>query len=77
MTIYYHYDIIINMIIKGGNTSEKKCITITIVTFVALAALTLVLPQEIPLHFGVSGSDSVADKYFIVCSCTRNPFLGN
>ena len=35
---------------------KKKCIIITFVTFVVLAALTFLLPQEIPLHFGVSGS---------------------
>ncbi len=43
---------------------KKKCIIITFVTFVVLAALTFLLPQEIPLHFGVSGS--VVNKYFIL-----------
>ena len=45
---------------------KKKCIIITFVTFVVLAALTFLLPQEIPLHFGVSGSGSVVNKYFIL-----------
>ena len=43
---------------------KKKCIIITFVTFVVLAALTFLLPQEIPLHFVVSGS--VVNKYFIL-----------
>ncbi len=42
---------------------KKKCIIITFVTFVVLAALTFSLPQEIPLHFGVSGSGSVVNIY--------------
>ena len=45
---------------------KKKCIIITFVTFVVLAALTFLLPKEIPLHFGVSGSGSVVNKYFIL-----------
>ena len=45
---------------------KKKCIIITFVTFVVLVALTFLLPQEIPLHFGVSGSGSVVNKYFIL-----------
>lgn len=45
---------------------KKKCIIITFVTFVVLATLTFLLPQEIPLHFGVSGSGSVVNKYFIL-----------
>ena len=48
---------------------KKKCIIITFVTFVVLAALTFSLPQEIPLHFGVSGSGSVVNKYFILLFC--------
>ena len=43
---------------------KKKCIIITFVIFVVLAALTFLLPQEISLHFGVSGS--VVNKYFIL-----------
>ena len=45
---------------------KKKCIVITIVSFVLLAVLTFALPQEIPLHFGVSGSGPEANKYFIL-----------
>ena len=45
---------------------KKKCIIITVVTFVVLVALTIILPQEIPLHFGVSGSGSVVNKYCIL-----------
>lgn len=45
---------------------KKKCIIITVVTFVVLAVLTFILPQEIPLHLGVSGSGSVVNKYFIL-----------
>lgn len=44
----------------------KKCIVITIVAFCLLVALTFVLPQEIPLHFGVSGSGSEVNQYFIL-----------
>ena len=43
---------------------KKKCIIITVVTFVVLVALTFILPQEIPLHFG--GSGSVVNKYCIL-----------
>lgn len=45
---------------------KKKCIVITVVSFILLAALTFVLPSEIPLHFGVSGSGSEVNKYFIL-----------
>lgn len=44
----------------------KKCIIITIVSFILLVSLTFILPQEIPLHFGVSGSGSVVNKFFIL-----------
>lgn len=45
---------------------KKKCIIITVVTFIVLVTMALILPQEIPLHFGVSGSGPVVDKYFIL-----------
>ena len=45
---------------------KKKCFIITVVTFVVLVALTFILPQEIPLHFGISGSGSVVNKYCIL-----------
>lgn len=45
---------------------KKKCIVITVVSFILLSALTFVLPSEIPLHFGVSGSGSEVNKYFIL-----------
>lgn len=44
----------------------KKCIIITIVSFILLVSLAFILPQEIPLHFGVSGSGSVVNKFFIL-----------
>ena len=45
---------------------KKKCIIITVVSLVLLAALTFVLPPEIPLHFGITGSGPQVNKYFIL-----------
>ena len=45
---------------------KKKCIIVTGITFIVLLALTFILPQEIPLHFGISGGGSVANKYIIL-----------
>ncbi|MGX8833502.1 hypothetical protein [Amedibacillus sp. YH-ame10] len=44
----------------------KKCIIITIVSFVLLMALTFILPQSISLHFGMTGSGPEVNKYFIL-----------
>ena len=54
------------MIIKGDNIYEKKRIIVTVVIFAVLAALALITPLEIPLHFGISGSGTAANKYFIL-----------
>lgn len=45
---------------------KKRCIITTIITFILLVGLTFLLPQEIPIHFGVSGVGPVVNKYFIL-----------
>lgn len=45
---------------------KKKCMIITVVSFIVLLALTFVLPQEIPLHFGATGLGTEANKYLIL-----------
>ena len=45
---------------------KKKSIIITVVSFIFLIALTFVLPGEIPLHFGVSGSGPEVNKFCIL-----------
>ena len=65
------YIIIILITIKNSIaleviTMKKKCIIVTVLSFVLLIALTFILPQEVPLHFGVSGSGPKVNKYFIL-----------
>lgn len=54
---------------------KKKSIIITAVIFVVFAALTFILPQEIPVHFGVSGPGPVVNKYFILLFTPVPPIL--
>nr|WP_288861685.1 DUF1648 domain-containing protein [uncultured Faecalicatena sp.] len=55
---------------------KKKWIVITVNTLVILAALTFVLPQEIPIHFGVSGAGRAINKYVILLFAPVPAFLG-
>lgn len=58
--------------------SKKQKIIMCIITLVTLVAVLIalcVLPDEIPLHFGLNGASNVGSKFFLLIFVPLLPLI--
>lgn len=49
-----------------GNKQKGVMLALTLFTLAGVLAALYMMPDEIPLHFGVRGAGSYASKYFLL-----------